>query len=142
MILSVGAEKEFDDYFLRKDINHGMAVHIVNSERQCSLTIANAPKTKEQGRESAGKDILGCFPVPENFDTPGFLWLVETSTFKVEYDEESPKQIPYGSKIWLSSIKNYGNDISLPFKLQKHQTINDSKPEEVWNEGKAVYIMH
>ena len=139
VILGVCSEKEFDDYFLRRDVNHGMAVHIINTGKQCSLIIFNAPQSHGQGQasESAGKDVIGCVPVPENLDTLGYFWLVETSTFKVAYDEEFPKQIPFGSKVWLSSIKSYGNDVSLPFTLLLHQTDAENNPK-IWNEGKVV----
>ena len=104
VISCVRAGKEFDDHFLRRDVNHGMLVHIINVEKQCSLLLFNAsyPYKYPSGRGSSRQNVIGCAPIPEDLDTIDYLWMVEAHTFKENYNPETPRQIANGSKLLLS----------------------------------------
>lgn len=105
VITCVNGGKEFDDHFLRRDVNHGMVVHIINVERQCSLVLFNAtyPYKYPSGRGSSRQNIIGCVPIPEDLDTAEYLWMVEAHPVKENYNPVSPRQISRGSKLLLAS---------------------------------------
>ena len=162
--LAQSSEKEFDDYFLRREISHGMLVHLINVGQNCSLHLVDAtyPYKYADGRGSSRQKIVGCAPTPEDLDQMDYLfWIQLKSQLFESYDTEYPKHIDMKSTLNIVSHGSMSmlnsHNVAAPMSPSKYEVSGylkykkglkkdvDWKLEgnsDIWNEGDEVSIKH